>query len=255
MTGWVLTCLGSGGAFVTQPDNWQSNFLLTSPAGRHLLIDCGGDARWALKAHGMSAGDVDGVYVSHLHNDHIGGLEWLAFSTRYGPRPFRPRLFVAQDLVDPLWQNALSAGLGPSSGGVTRLDHWFDVHPVPMAGAFLWEGLGIQMVPVRHIDCPDQGFVCHGLSFCLNGQEVLFTSDAMFQPDHLMRHYRRADLILHDCETSAQASGVHARYAQLLTLPADLRAKMWLYHYQSGTLPDAQEDGFLGFMMAGQILS
>ncbi|CAA9435206.1 MAG: Ribonuclease Z, partial [uncultured Phycisphaerae bacterium] len=69
-----LTFLGTGSAFTLA--NYQSNMLLED-SGKRLLIDCGGDARHAMAAAGYKAADVDALYVSHLHADHIGGIEWL----------------------------------------------------------------------------------------------------------------------------------------------------------------------------------
>jgi ribonuclease BN (tRNA processing enzyme) len=52
--------------------DWQSNVVVVSKSGKMLLIDCGGDIRFALWQQGLSYKDIDAVYVSHLHADHIG---------------------------------------------------------------------------------------------------------------------------------------------------------------------------------------
>jgi hypothetical protein len=38
----------------------------------------------------------------------------------------------------------------------------------------------------------------------------------------------------------------------LSALSAEIKRKMWLYHYQPGPLPDAEKDGFRGFVKRGQ---
>src|SRR5215813_8474415 len=69
-----LTFIGTGSAFTM--DNFQSNMLLED-SGKRLLIDAGGDVRFALAKVGLGAKDIDALYISHLHADHIGGIEWL----------------------------------------------------------------------------------------------------------------------------------------------------------------------------------
>jgi uncharacterized protein YfaQ (DUF2300 family) len=66
--------------------------------------------------------------------------------------------------------------------------------------------------------------------------------------------YKKADVIFHDCETSPIefASEVHAHYEDLKTLPDEVRAKMWLCHYQDGPKPDCVKDGFAGWVEQGQ---
>jgi len=83
-----INFVGTGSAFTM--DNYQTNALVTLDNGYRLLVDCGGDVRRALRQHaGATHSDIDGVYISHLHNDHIGGLEWLAFAARFDPRRTR----------------------------------------------------------------------------------------------------------------------------------------------------------------------
>lgn len=73
---------------------WQSNFLLefdtANKRGKkgepyRLLLDCGSDARHGLAALGLTFLDIDGVYISHPHSDHIGGLECFALMTLFAP--------------------------------------------------------------------------------------------------------------------------------------------------------------------------
>ena len=87
-------------------------------------------------------------------------------------------------------------------------------------------------------------------------QECFLTTDTQFCPNLLMDFYQRSRLIFHDCETydltGKIKSGVHAHYTELKTLPPEIRAKTWLYHYNDGALPDAKADGFAGLVAKGQ---
>ena len=111
-----LTFIGTGSAFTMS--NFQSNMLLDD-SGKRLLIDCGGDARHALARVGLGARDIDALYVSHLHADHIGGIEWLGFSRYFGKGP-KPDLYVNERLSHSLWEKSLRGGMASHQASSSR---------------------------------------------------------------------------------------------------------------------------------------
>lgn len=261
-----LTFAGCGSAFTVGTDNYQSNMLLTldrddatqgqgtGKVSRHLLIDCGSDARFSLPRIGIQrASDIDAVYVTHTHADHIGGLEWLALNCRYGPVRRRPRLIVPAELRGPLWDHSLAGGLAYSEEGPSTLDTYFEVTAASAQEPFVWEGVSFLTVPVVHVDGGTLRMISYGLFLRADGRNVYISSDAKFDPELATRRYiTDADIIFHDCETGPR-SGVHSHYEDLCGLPAEVRGKMWLYHYSPGELPDAVAAGFRGFVQRGQI--
>lgn len=144
---------------------WHSNFLvefdMPSKRGKkpyRLLVDAGADIRHALKGLGLSSADIDGVYVSHPHNDHIGGMEYLALTTLFNPfytqakqrwldnqfiadKLFleqewwpvppgntKPDLFVHRKVLEPL-KRALGPGLDTLQGVPNvSIETYFDIH-------------------------------------------------------------------------------------------------------------------------------
>lgn len=247
-----LTFLGTGSAFTVGDGNFQSNMLLTSANGRRLLLDCGSDIRFSLWEQGLKLSEMTDVYVSHLHADHIGGLEGLAFSTFFTPGLGRPRLYISVSLVDDLWSRSLSGGLGSIEGHITSLDTYFDVQAIGRNGGFSWEGVYFQLVQTIHYMDGFNVVPSFGLMFQANQTRVFVTTDTQHAPNQIGRFYDMADVIFQDCETTPFKSGVHAHYSELRTLPAEVKAKMWLYHYQPGPRPDAVSDGFRGFVEKGQ---
>jgi ribonuclease BN (tRNA processing enzyme) len=143
-----ITFAGVGGAFTTQ-EYWQSNMLIETDEGK-MMVDCGGDARFSFGELGMKAADPNAVYISHLHADHIGGLEWLGFSTYFNPACPRPRMFVVSDLVDDLW-GSLKGGMQSHEGVVLSLESFFDVQQIKPNGEFHYGGLNLIPVQTVHV--------------------------------------------------------------------------------------------------------
>jgi len=108
-----FTILGAGSAFSLK--NYQPNLLLEQNDSR-LLIDAGGDIRFSLRDVGLSSANIDAVYITHLHNDHIGGMEYIAFTTFFNPNKIPPKLFCHKLLLEDLWSNSLKGGLSSCRG-------------------------------------------------------------------------------------------------------------------------------------------
>lgn len=250
-----FTFLGSGSAFVNDGKNYQSNMLFEKKDShgnkRRMLLDCGGDARFALKeVTGLAAKDIEAVYISHLHADHIGGLEWLGFSTYFDPSCGKPTLFISQSLVDPLWES-LKGGMRSLQGEIATLNTFFNVCQIENNGSFLWQGIKFQLIQTIHVLDAFSFMPSYGLIFEVGGKTIFVTTDTQFCPHQITDFYDKSDIIFHDCETTPFKSGVHANFQDMKTLPDETKKKMWLYHHQGGDLPDAKKAGFRGFVDRG----
>jgi len=155
-------------------------------------------------------------------------------------------------LLEEMWTHSLSGGMRQAAGDRSSLADFFEPKPVRRAGGFQWEGIRLELVPTRHVVGESCAMISFGLFFEIAGTSILLTTDTIFAPDDLGPYFERADLVFHDCETSADPTGVHAHYTDLVGLPASVKAKTWLYHYNDGDKADARADGFLGFVRPGQ---
>lgn len=257
----ILRFAGVGSAFASE-EFFQTNAVLTHDSmSQHLLIDCGSDARFSLAKLGINIKDIKDVYISHLHADHAGGLEWLGFCTYFNQSMVRPVLRAVSELMPELWYSTLRGGMESLQGKVASLETFFELAPVRPNESFEWYRAVFSPVQTVHVVSGRKISHSYGLLISFPGEAdgtkrtVFYTGDTQFCPHQILEYYKQADVIFQDCETARFPSGVHAHFDDLKTLPADIKAKMWLMHYQhDGKITDkeAAKEGFLGFVKRGQ---
>ncbi len=248
-----LIFIGTGSAFTVGYNNYHSNILIENNSNHKLLIDCGSDARFACHELGLTYRDITDVYISHLHYDHVGGLEWLAFCRKFDPNCSKPNLYISSDIIDDLWEKTLSGGMRTIEEETSSIDTFFEIKAIsPKKRGFEWQNITFKLIKTLHFIHNSYLMPSYGLFFTANNTKILITTDTRFNPKDFKPYYEKADVIFHDCETISIPSNVHAHYDELKTLSPKIKAKTWLYHYNPGELPDAIKDGFLGFVKKGQ---
>lgn len=250
--------IGVGSAFTTSA-YYQSNMLITAQCGKKMLMDCGSDARFALSEcniHNSNLGEeIDAIYISHLHADHIGGMEWLAFNSYFSPNRVKPKLFMEEKIMNQMWNHSLKGGLGCIEGQEMHLSDYFDCQPLSENDSFLWEGVKFTLIEMPHVITENRKHGSFGLlveEVGHKGPVVLITMDTQFQYDFISKIGDKVNVIFHDCETTPYKSIIHTHYEDLCTLPTKIKEKMWLYHYQPDPEYQPEADGFKGFVVKGQ---
>jgi len=214
-----ITMIGTGNAFAKA---YYNNNALVETEQIRLLIDCGITLPHALYQSGRTFADLDGVLISHMHGDHIGGLEELAFQMMY-TYARKPTLYIAESLIEPLWNHSLRGGL--VQGELDSIECFFHVVPLqPGIDIKLATDLKIKLIQTEHIKNKDS------YSFIIN-DTFFYSADMTFNPKLLHElHNAGVQTIYHDCQLEGPGY-VHTTLDELLSLPLELQRKIKLMHY------------------------
>ncbi len=283
--------LGSGSAFTLAEENYQSNILITKEVEivneteeeiqngsgitytssiKNLLYDAGSTIAESLNAADLSPQDLDSVYISHLHDDHSGGIEYIAFKTyfevfKYGKTEFgsmKPGLIAHQSILRNGWDTSWKGGLQSIQGQTNTLETYFDTNYMQDNDNF--DFYGTEMRPIQTVHVVDDRRIVpsYGLMFKSNNavstKTIFITGDSQFAPNQMLTYFDQSDMIFHDCEFAEYPNSVHAQFHQLCELSQKTKAKMWLYHYSlNGKTFEELEDevtdnGFAGLVKRGQ---
>lgn len=217
---WVkLTVLGSGDAFCSAGALHSCNVV--ESAGGKILLECGPAVLAGLKRHGIPAGSIDAVVVSHLHGDHFGGIPFLFLEYLFGEPRKRPLSIVGPPTTGPR-SFALYAALYrelqrfelPFRIDYTEMQDGSKVHVA---------GFDIESFLVPHNAEP------FSLGYRLGNDEgsILFSGDSSFTEEFVTRS-QGVDLFLCECCSIEPGPPMHTSYRELLDNRSRLGCKRLL---------------------------
>jgi len=267
-----LYVLGVGDTF---SEKHVTHALLLEHDGFRLAIDCPDSYRRVLRQARDKAGSeharaldlfaIDDVLITHVHGDHMNGLEGVAFFKHFGQQR-KLNLHTVLPVKDGLWERRLAASMGRLWNGQTFRDlafeDYFAWNEVPLDGA---AGSGSE--PRRRT--PDDGAAGSGSATTIGpftvraritkhhvptsalfvecaGRSIGISSDTAFDPE-LIAWLGKADVIVHETNYGP----AHTAYADLLTVDETVKHKMRLIHY-----PDEHDVGASAIpaLVEGQVI-
>ncbi len=236
--------LGVGDAFSAR---WYSSCLALEHEGRFILVDCPHPIRKMLREAGERIGEpldldrVDGVALTHLHADHVSGLEGYGYYSFFVLHK-KAKLLVHPSVRERLWDGCLAAGMehlgvpGTEHARRTTLEDFFDVIEVSESAPAELGPFRIECRPTRH-HIPTTAFRIRAA-----GASLGYSADTSFDPS-LLKWLAEADVVVHETNY-----GVHTPYSSLAALDVELRNRMRLIHYPddfdlAGSAIEALEQG------------
>ena len=225
---------------------YNTNLLITKDCKR-MLIDCGWTAKQALADAHLSVTDIDAIFITHVHGDHVFGLERFGFESRYVHAGYRIRLFVPERVLPVLWDECLKGCMGYSSDGKNELNDFFDVQVV--RDKFVWQNIEFLTFPTTHT----KGKPSFGLRL---PHRFTFTSDTNVISG--LEQWVEDDLwIFHDAWVAGGDHPAHATIDEMKSAysPRFLR-RIWLMHYDDAIEQHVEAlRVFAGWVKQGEVFS
>jgi ribonuclease BN (tRNA processing enzyme) len=229
MSDFEIVVLGVGDTFSER--NHTSALLLVCD-GVHLAIDCPDTYRSVLRAaaersgRALSLAAIDHFLLTHVHGDHMNGLEGIAFFKHFAEGK-RLALATSPEVRANIWDERLKASMGVLWDGERFsnkiFEDYFDHQPLSWTEENRIGPFRIRTRRTRH-HVPTTALLVEAA-----GRVLGYSADTAFDPD-LIAFLSPAQLIIHETNYGP----AHTPYASLAALPAELRARMRLIHYPDG---------------------
>jgi len=238
-----MTFLGVGGGLT--PEFGNNNVLVEGQdPDAVLLLDCGYTTPPKLLEMGR-LGEVKHIVITHVHADHVGGLEVVGHLSRFITKQ-RPNLYVHESLMDELWEGSLRGGMARTQTGegeatTLSLSDFFELHVLREAEPVLRiKGLPpITLRPTLHV----KGKPAFSVFL---GDRVYYSSDTQLLPPSEGPNGAPLEAIFQDCQLVGGKSNVHTPLEQLAReLPPERKRITHLMHYSHGW--DAIDPVAMGF--------
>ncbi|MGB1699982.1 MAG: MBL fold metallo-hydrolase [Nannocystaceae bacterium] len=266
----TLRTLGVGGAFSRRYGTTCA--MLTLSSGERWLIDCGRQAPDQLHDAGITWHDLAGQIITHVHGDHVFGLEDFAFGRFYESRGDvasivsggpQPDLVVHSAVREEVWSTLYASlryhklGDNPTAG---TLNTYFNVcDPVAVeppadnewnhSESFVAGGTRITARESEHV--PGKPSCSLEISIEAEGDRMAWWSgDCTVDADYLASIEARTSIFFHDCTFVEYPGQVHGAFSLLRTLPESIRHKMVLMHHEDNIESHRAEAEALGFRVA-----
>lgn len=240
-----ITCLGHGNAF-SNVVKGNSSYLVES--GDHkILLDCGSTVPEVLDEMAIRPQDLTAIVISHLHADHVGGLERLLYYRRFVTKSPPIQVIMGRQTKED-WlavcgviKNGLEAKEYATYSSFGRSRH----NPVylPAASEESEDTYASSILSFRTLHgLPGSELyhmTCYSFLLHLNGKTIFFSGDRVWHHDDdedIFQAMQNADLVLHEITIGGDASGVHTHSSEV---PMDVFLDpkyMWHHHSLSSNL-------------------
>lgn len=213
-----LVVLGSGTSVPHPARAAAAHWLQTSTGS--LLLDCSAAAVHRMAQEGLDWMNLDAIWISHFHLDHVGGLAPFLFGTKHAPQMQTRRKPLT--VYGPTGLSKLFHAFDAANDyGLTKQPFPFEIREVPPRSMFT-------LLPGLHGETFSTPHTNESLALKLtdaDGATLVFTSDTG-PTDALAEFARNVDLLFMECSFwRGKPIATHLELADAMRLAAHAQAR------------------------------
>jgi ribonuclease BN (tRNA processing enzyme) len=196
-----LQFVGCGDAFGS---GGRLNTCLHLTGGKtNILIDCGASSLIGMNTLGIRHNDIDAIFLTHFHADHVGGVPFFLLEANYISKRRRPLTIIGP----PSLKSRFAGIMEVAFAGTKALDFNFPLRLVEFNIGKSSKAAGVKVTP-SHVVHDDRAGPCLGLRFEIEGKVIAFSGDTEWT-DTLIDIGYEADLFICEAYTYDKPVATH----------------------------------------------
>jgi ribonuclease BN (tRNA processing enzyme) len=210
-----LQVLGCGDAFGS--GGRSNTCYLVNSENINFLVDCGGSALITMKKNGKSSNDIDAIFITHFHGDHIGGIPYILCEAKNLVKRKKPLKIIGPKGIKQRVEKITELFY---SGTIDNLPFELSFEEINENRKLNISGMDVEYYEVNH--SPDS--FPHGIRFKIENKVIGFSGDTEWTPS-LNLIAQNADLFICECNFYKKGNKSHLDYETLKEKRKELSCK------------------------------
>ena len=198
-----IVILGSGNAFA-QFNQYQSAHYIEFDENQKIILDCGPAILQAVQSSDVNIDDLDCLFISHLHGDHLAGLPFLLLYYKFVVNRINKPLHI---YGPPGLLNQLENLFNGNYPNLLLNDNsLYEIHEIGLNETKKVLGsVSVTSFEANHI--PN----AFGYTVEKNNLKIIYSGDNEFKPEQI-KYFDNGTVLIHEMNTMDSTAGGHTSW-------------------------------------------